>query len=90
MNNLINTLHEYTKTKADVAFTQVYLEDILEGALANLEARLRESGGCITHDRLPEVTGNAELLIQLFQNLIGTRLSIAQSQNLLCMFAPAP
>ena len=74
MNNLINTLHEYTKTKADVAFTQVYLEDILEGALANLEARLRESGGCITHDRLPEVIGNAELLIQLFQNLIGNAL----------------
>jgi chemotaxis family two-component system sensor kinase Cph1 len=49
-------------------------EQSLVHAQANLTATIAEQHACITHDPLPSVRGNAGLLTQLFQNLIGNAI----------------
>lgn len=52
----------------------VSLETIADHALEALALRIGESGAVITRDPLPEVQGDAILLVQLYQNLIGNAL----------------
>ncbi len=42
----------------------------LDGALANLQMAIEESGAAVTHDPLPTVMADQSQLVQLFQNLI--------------------
>jgi signal transduction histidine kinase len=46
----------------------------LASALANLEARIRESGARVTHGPMPVVRADSAQLVQLFQNLVGNAL----------------
>src|SRR5579871_5400867 len=43
---------------------------VLRGVLTSMAAEIRESAAEITHDTLPQVTGDPDRLIQLFENLI--------------------
>jgi len=52
----------------------VSLETIADHALEALAVRIEESGAVITRDPLPEVRGDAILLVQLYQNLVGNAL----------------
>jgi signal transduction histidine kinase len=52
----------------------VSLEKIADHALESLALRIEESGAMVTRDPLPEVRGDAMLLTQLYQNLIGNAL----------------
>lgn len=52
----------------------VSLEAIADRAMEALALRIGESGAVITRDPLPEVQGDAILLGQLYQNLIGNAL----------------
>ncbi len=75
MKSLINDLLAYSKVgRAAPDETPVDLEIALQNALANLRTAIEESGAKITHDPLPTVTGDATLLAQLLQNLIGNAL----------------
>jgi PAS domain S-box-containing protein len=56
------------------AFEKVDCETVFERTLANLKLAVDESGGAVTHDPLPTVTGDPLQLGQLFQNLIGNAL----------------
>ncbi|PYE49934.1 GAF domain-containing protein [Deinococcus yavapaiensis] len=47
------------------------LEEPLQEALRHLHAAVEETGAVVTHDPLPQVTGDVSELTQLFQNLIG-------------------
>ena len=52
----------------------VALETVMEEVLANLAGHIRESEARITREPLPNVTGDAGQLSQLFQNLISNAL----------------
>jgi signal transduction histidine kinase len=75
MQQLINDLLAFSRVGRHTSgFETVSLESVLAGALRQLEAAVEETGAEVTHDPLPEVEGEAGLLVQLFQNLIGNAL----------------
>ncbi len=75
MKALIGDLLAYSKVgRGEPEESPVDLDSALQHALLNLRAAIEESGAKITHDPLPTVPGNATLLAQLFQNLIGNSI----------------
>jgi PAS domain S-box-containing protein len=52
----------------------VSAEELLDRALANLEAAVEESGGAVTHAPLPEVEAEPSLIVRLLENLIANAL----------------
>ncbi|MEJ2680426.1 MAG: ATP-binding protein [Gammaproteobacteria bacterium] len=82
MQALIETLNEYNKvTRNDITFETVSLESALHHALENLSLVIKERNAHITHDTLPEVTGNLPQLIQLLQNLIGNGIKYCDQET---------
>lgn len=81
MQSLINDLLVYsrvgTKGKPMVATD---LEHVLADALANLVIAIEEAGAEITHDPLPQVSGDGVQLLQLLQNLIGNALKFRRDE----------
>jgi hypothetical protein len=81
MVSLVDTLHEYTKSDAHVAFESVPLNLVLEDALSNLDQVISKRGAMVTHGDLPVVFGHAALLTQLFQNLIGNGIKYCEAET---------
>jgi signal transduction histidine kinase len=72
MQQLINDLLAFSRVgKASADFVPVNLNETLAQALRQLAAVLDETGATVTHDDLPTINGEATLLVQLFQNLVG-------------------
>ena len=65
-----------------ILFSAVSLGDVLERAVKNLDAAIRDSGACIAHDPLPLVSGEQEHLVSLFQNLIGNAIKYRREESL--------
>jgi len=76
---LVDTLHEYTKSDAHVAFEPVDLNLVVEDTLSNLAQIISNRGAKVTHDDLPVVLGHAPLLTQLLQNLIGNGIKYCEA-----------
>ncbi|MCW2968527.1 MAG: multi-sensor signal transduction histidine kinase, partial [Solirubrobacteraceae bacterium] len=75
MQRLILDLLAFSRVgRTTEGFEAVDLGAALVAALANLEARITESGAEITQDELPTVQGDASLLTAMFQNLIGNAI----------------
>lgn len=75
MQELIDGLLTYARVRARSGpLERVDATDCLETALADLRTALAESGGNVTHDRLPEVAADAPQLAQVLQNLVGNAL----------------
>jgi PAS domain S-box-containing protein len=75
MKSLITDMLAYSRVgRAGKELRMVPSEASLVAALANLRASIEERGARITHTPLPEVFGDALLLTQLFQNLLGNAL----------------
>jgi signal transduction histidine kinase len=75
MQRLINDLLEFSRVGRLVSeVSDVDLEECLGMALANLESLREEAAAEITWDTLPHVRGEAPLLTQLLQNLVGNAL----------------
>lgn len=74
MEELVETLHQYTLAEAKVAFAPVDMRLVMRDTLSNLQNMTEQRGALVTYDALPTVTGNASLLIQLMQNLIGNSI----------------
>jgi PAS domain S-box-containing protein len=75
LDNMINDLIEYSKvTNNKMEFSSIKLENVLNDALISLMVPIKENNAIITYDTLPVVNGNKQLLIQLFQNLIGNAI----------------
>jgi signal transduction histidine kinase len=53
---------------------------VLQAALENLGAAIRESGASITHDPLPAVAIDPTQLLQVFQNLLGNAIKFRGPQ----------
>ncbi|WP_299414080.1 ATP-binding protein [Acaryochloris sp. IP29b_bin.148] len=75
MQQLIQDLLSYSRvgTQAKVLET-VDCNQILEGAIANLQLSIQESGATLNRTDLPTLTANPRQLTQLFQNLVGNAL----------------
>jgi PAS domain S-box-containing protein len=81
MQNLINDLLAYSRVGTrGKPFVTVACENVLEEAMANLQIAIEESGASITHDPLPQVTGDPTQLIQLFQNLLSNAIKFRGSE----------
>lgn len=75
MKEMIQGLLEYSKIgKTEKGMKPVKTENILEKVISNLITSIEENNATITHDPLPEVVGDENQLIRLFQNLIGNAL----------------
>jgi len=75
MRLLIEALFEYAHLGfSEPVFDEVNMEALLEQTKHDLSTVIAESGAHITHDALPEVKGDAILLAQLLQNLIGNAI----------------
>lgn len=72
MQVLINDLLQYSRIGiVEEKLVAVDLNEICDYALKNLEVAIEESNTVIEKDELPVVIGEAGMLRQLFQNLIG-------------------
>ncbi|RNL85514.1 sensor histidine kinase [Halostreptopolyspora alba] len=71
MQTLINDLLAFSRVGRTKNFAPVDLNEALQDALSNLEARLEEADAVVTGDDLPTVEGDQTLLTQVFFNLVG-------------------
>jgi len=75
MQTLIQDLLAYSRVGTRTRpFEPVRAQDIVDKALKNLEVAIGESAAVIDVGPMPEIYGDATLLIQLLQNLIGNAL----------------
>ena len=75
MNNMINDLLDYSRIgSTEIEFEYLESEKIVETVLDNLEQLIEDTNAIITYDPLPLIYANEQMMIQLFQNLIGNAL----------------
>ena len=75
MQQLINDLLEFSRVgRLSTPQTDVDLMECFQNALFNLQVAREESRAEVTSDELPHVLGEAPLLTQLLQNLIGNAI----------------
>ena len=75
MQNLIDDLLGYTKLETNERkFEKTKLEEVVQDVLSNLRILIHENIAEINHDPLPEIMGDKNQLILLFQNLIGNAI----------------
>jgi light-regulated signal transduction histidine kinase (bacteriophytochrome) len=68
---LIRDLLAYARIDSEKkAFAPTDCEKVLDEALANVGARIEETGATITRDPLPTIEADSTQLVQVFQNLI--------------------
>lgn len=81
MQALINDLLNFSRVgRVNRDMEVLSCETALKGALDNLGLARSESDAGITWDPLPEVRGDATLLTQLFQNLIGNAIKFRSEE----------
>ncbi len=82
MQTLINDLLDYSRvsTSGD-PFTTVDAEEPLQRALANLEARILDTGAEVICDPMPTVHADAGQLARLFQNIIGNGMKFCRERE---------
>lgn len=75
MEALLSSLLIYSRagTKAQ-CISQIDLNESAREAVSNLEIRLRETGGSVEIDSLPNIEADSSQITQVFQNLIGNAL----------------
>ena len=75
MQRLIGDLLAYARVGRESApVRQVDCMAVVESVEAALARQIAESGAVVTREELPVVQGNAAMLFQLFQNLIGNAI----------------
>lgn len=82
MQSLINDLLAYSRvtTKAQ-PFESVDLSQVISEVIADLEERIKETGGKVETETLPTITGDPVQMQQLFQNLIANALKFHQPET---------
>jgi PAS domain S-box-containing protein len=82
MKQLIEDLLAYSRVGTrGKELRPVPAQAALERALVNLRAAIESSGAQITHDALPEVSGDDTQFTQLFQNLIGNAIKFRKKDE---------
>lgn len=71
MQGMIQGLLELSRVGSEnLRRTDVDLNDVLDGVFANLDAAIEESGAVVHSPSMPVVSGDRNMLHQLFQNLV--------------------
>lgn len=81
MRTLINSLLEYSRVNRIVPFEEVDLNLILKDVLQDLKDQISENNAQIKINPLVTVYGDAVLLSQLFQNLIGNAIKFKSQKK---------
>ena len=82
MRSLIKSVLAYARVGVgEVERVSVNCEEVFEQVLQNLDVLLEESGGEITHDPLPVVAADRELLLRVLQNLVGNAIKYADTET---------
>jgi signal transduction histidine kinase len=75
MQALIDDLLEYSRVgRSQKPFKPSNCNQVVEQALANLQAVIRDTQAVVSYSELPVVTGDISQLVQLFQNLVGNAI----------------
>jgi two-component system, chemotaxis family, sensor kinase Cph1 len=75
LDDMINDLLEYSRvTRHEKIFSEINIESVLDNALMNLKVQIDENNALITHDPLPIIYGDEQLMVQLLQNLISNAI----------------
>lgn len=79
MQSLIDDLLEYSRVgRSQKPFKPTNCNQVVEQALANLQAVIRDTKAVVYYGDLPIVTGDISQLVQLFQNLVGNAIKYRQ------------
>jgi signal transduction histidine kinase/putative methionine-R-sulfoxide reductase with GAF domain len=82
LDNMTYDLLEYSRISSQKReIKTIDFEDVLEEALINLKVPIDENNAVVTHDPLPAIKGDAELKVQLFQNIIGNSIKYRSPQE---------
>lgn len=82
MQTLIDDLLEYSRVgRSQKPFQPIDCNQVLEQAIANLQAVIGETKAVINYSELPVVTGDISQLIQLFQNLLGNAIKYRKAAS---------
>lgn len=75
LDEKIQDLLKYSQvSRKERKFGIVNCEKVLDETLINLTVPIEESKAVITHDPLPEINADEQLMVQLFQNIIGNAI----------------
>ena len=75
MDMMINDLLDYSRIgNQEREFEYLQSEKILETVLINLKSTIKDNNASITHDPLPLIFANEQMMIQLFQNLLSNSI----------------
>ncbi|RZJ70686.1 response regulator [Flavobacterium sp.] len=78
MTSLINDLLDYSRLSSEVVPEEVYLEDVINEVLADLEHQIATKDAKIFVSNMPRLEGIPGQLRQLFQNIIGNALKFSK------------
>lgn len=82
MRELVNALLNYARlARSEMDFEEIDLNDLVCDVLEDLEVAVQRSKAEVKVAPLPKVTGNRNLLNQLFYNLISNSLKFAKPQT---------
>ncbi len=80
MKSLIRDLLEYSRVDLLCeTLHDIDLNDVLEEAVANLQARIDETGSVVTNDILPVVRADRPQMVRVFQNLIANAIKFRKT-----------
>ena len=75
LNTMINDLLKYSQIgSTEINFEYLQSEKILETVLTDLGPLIEDNHAIVTYDPLPLIYANEQMMIQLFQNLIGNAM----------------
>lgn len=74
MKNLINGLLELSRLNNTSLSKTININTILSSVIKNLSQEIEETNAIIVYDELPEILGDANLFIKLFQHLISNAI----------------
>jgi PAS domain S-box-containing protein len=75
MRDLINDLLNFSRVQTrGKSLEMVSCEEVLGWAMSNLRGAIEEARAVVTHDPLPEVMGDANQLMVVFQNLLANAI----------------
>lgn len=82
MNGMVDDLLDLARLENDGAAPEpLSLGNCVAGAQANLHATIKERGARVTVGELPVITGRAEQLVLLFQNLISNAIKFCAAER---------
>jgi len=80
--NLIQDILAYSSIGSDTQTLESFdSQDLIDIVTLNMAANLEANNGRITHDVMPELTGNKTQILQLFQNLVVNGLKYQNSDT---------